>query len=74
VLLDALGAIFDLLGAVLIGWRSFLGLLCGAALAGAFAWFRPPRAGDAWALIAVVVLCYVVGLSWEYSAVRRRRG
>ena len=74
MLLDTLGAIFDFLGTVLIEWRSFLGLICGAALAGALAWLRPPRAGDAWAPIVIVLLCYIVGLSWEYSAVRRRRG
>ena len=73
MLLDSLGAIFDFLGTVLIGWRSFLGLICGAAFAGALAWFRPPRAGDVWALIVIVLLCYAIGLSWEYSAVRRRR-
>ena len=54
MLLETLGAIFDFLGTVVIGWRSFLGLICGGALAGALAWFRPPRAGDAWALIVIV--------------------
>jgi fermentation-respiration switch protein FrsA (DUF1100 family) len=74
VLLDALGAIFDLLGAALIGWRSLLGLASGAALAGALAWLRPARGSDVPALIVIVLLCYTVGLCWEYSAQRRRRG
>ena len=75
MLLDTLGAVFNFLSTVLIGWRSFLGLLCGAALAGGLAWLRTPRApGDVTALVAIVLLCYAFGLFWEYSAQRRRGG
>ena len=75
MILDALGAIFDFLGALLIGWRSVVGLACGATLAGALAWLRTPRAaGDVTALVAIVLVCYAFGLFWEYAAQRRSGG
>jgi len=73
VALDAVGTLLDFLSNAILGWRCALNLGCGAALAGLIAWVRPPRTGEMWALVVLVLLCYVLGLWWEFFAMRRRR-
>jgi len=74
VVLDALGPLLDFISTVVFGWRSALCLACGVAIAVVLAWVRPPHRGtEIWALVAIVALCYLVGLWWEYFAQRHRR-
>jgi hypothetical protein len=63
-----------LIGSLIVGWRSALGLCCGLVLACIIVWFGSPHKGAVWMVAALaVVLCYGFSLGWEHSAKRHRR-
>jgi hypothetical protein len=71
--LDAVGALLEAASPLVLGWRPLVCLGCSAMVACSLAWFRAPRIGEAWALAALVVLGYLIGLWWDFAAARRRR-
>jgi drug/metabolite transporter (DMT)-like permease len=63
-----------LIGSLIVGWRSALGMCCGLVLACIIVWAGSPHRGSVWMVAALAaVLCYGFSLGWELSAKRRRR-
>ena len=64
----------SLIGSLIVGWRSALGLCCGLVLACTILWAGSAHSGAVWMVAALaLVLGYGFGLGWEFSAKRRRR-
>jgi O-antigen ligase len=63
-----------LMGSLIVGWRSALGLCCGVILGCIIIWAGSARTRASWMVAALaVVVGYGFGLGWEFSAKRRRQ-
>ncbi len=73
-MLEALAdGVASLLGSLIIGWRSALGLALGIALACFIGRALHVHGRAIWALVALAAFCYLLGLWWELRVRRRRR-
>ena len=71
-MIEGISALLDAANG-LFGWRSLVGLVGGALIAGALYFLRAPTANDLRPLIALVALCYFGGIILDLTAARARR-
>jgi hypothetical protein len=72
LVIDGISALVDAASG-LFGWRSVAGLFGGAILAGAIYLIRSPGDSELRPLIALMALCYFVGIILDFAAARARR-
>jgi hypothetical protein len=70
--IDGVAALLDAANG-LFGWRSFLGAVGGALVAGALYLVHPPTDGNIRPLVALVAGCYLIGVALDLAASRARR-
>ena len=71
-MIDGLAAVFDA-AMGLFGWRSLIGAIGGAAIAGALYLIHVPADGNIRPLIALVAVSYLIGVAQDLAAMRARR-